>query len=156
MESNGATKTRRNKHAGKTTCLFSLEHANRSLPLVRRIVADIVKQHRRVSALEEQCHAPKSVDGVDRFEELRRRYGATLDKLQQLTDELSAIGCVLGDSRRGIVDFRTLYRGREVELCWRLGEEKIEYWHELVAGMHGRQAIDAEFAAEVQPAETGA
>jgi len=154
MEMNSATTAGRRRGLGRSAHLFTLEQANRALPLVRRIVADIVKQHKHVCALEEQCHAPKPGDDGG-FEALRRRYDAALDKLQQLADELSAIGCVLGDSRRGIVDFRTLYQGREVELCWRLGDEGIEYWHELVAGMHGRQAIDPEFLAEVlQPEAT--
>jgi hypothetical protein len=153
METNGATKTEQHRGSGQSPCLFTLQHANRTLPLVRRIAADIVKQHKRVCAFEERCHAPRAGCSDDHLEELRVQYGVALDKLRQLADELAAIGCTLGDSRRGIVDFRTLHQGREVELCWRLGEGAIEYWHELDAGLHGRQTIDAEFIAQTLHAE---
>jgi hypothetical protein len=55
--------------------------------------------------------------------------------------ELGGHGCQLKDLRGGIVDFPALYDGREVCLCWRLGEAAVSHWHEQDAGFKGRQPI---------------
>ena len=66
-------------------------------------------------------------------------------RLNELIDEVHAIGCELKDWETGLIDFRTIHDGREVYLCWRLGEESIRFWHELNAGSIGRHAIDIAF-----------
>ena len=43
------------------------------------------------------------------------------------------------------IDFLTLYHGREVCLCWKLGEDRIRFWHGMEEGFRGRKAIDEEF-----------
>ena len=48
----------------------------------------------------------------------------------------------LKDPRTGLVDFRSVRDGRVVYLCWRLGEDRIRYWHDLDAGFAGRQPLD--------------
>ena len=55
--------------------------------------------------------------------------------------ELDSIGCELKDTRTGLIDFRSRLGGREVYLCWKLGEREIEHWHELDAGFSGRRSI---------------
>lgn len=92
---------------------FSLEEANRQLPLVRRIVADIVDRH--------EAH--------DR------------DELQALVDELHQLGCHFKGFQEGLVDWYSYYAGRPVFLCWKLGEPEIAYWHQVDAGFMGRQPI---------------
>lgn len=129
--------------------LFTVEKANRAIPLVRRIVADIVKQHKKVCHLEDKCHMRRPGVSEEEQASLGRQYSKHLDKLRDLAEELTAVGCELKDWRQGLIDFAALYQGREVDLCWRLGEEKVEYWHEVGAGFPGRHLIDEHFIAEV-------
>ena len=63
------------------------------------------------------------------------------DRMQTYVDELHDIGCELKDFAIGLVDFIGSHEGREICLCWKLGEAKIGYWHELNAGFAGRQPI---------------
>jgi hypothetical protein len=56
--------------------------------------------------------------------------------------ELEAIGCVFKGFDAGLVDFYSLREDRPVFLCWRLGEERIGFWHQIEAGFTGRQPID--------------
>jgi hypothetical protein len=56
--------------------------------------------------------------------------------------ELQAAGIVLRDVDRGLVDFPALRDGREVYLCWELGEDRVGHWHELEAGFAGRQPLE--------------
>jgi hypothetical protein len=51
-------------------------------------------------------------------------------------------GVIVRDLDTGICDFPALREGREVYLCWRVGEERIEWWHETGAGFAGRQPLD--------------
>jgi hypothetical protein len=129
--------------------VFTLDHANRTLPFVKRVVADIVKQHRKVCALEDKCHIRRPSVSREDHERIRDQYKVELEKLRWLADELSNVGCRLRDWQRGIIDFRSVYQGREIELCWCLGQERVEYWHELDEGFPCRRLIDDGFSAEL-------
>ena len=62
-------------------------------------------------------------------------------QFQEILDRIAARGCHLKGLDPGLVDFPHLREGREVYLCWRMGESKIRYWHEIEAGFDGRQAL---------------
>lgn len=117
---------------------FTLMDANRALPLVKRIAADIVRTHSEARALHSQL-ARK----LDR--NLRLEIEAQLDRvvttLQSYVDELTDIGVDLKDYQLGLVDFISFHQGREVCLCWKLGEERITHWHELDEGFQARQPV---------------
>ncbi len=57
---------------------------------------------------------------------------------------LNELGVVLRDLDAGILDFPGTRGGEEVCLCWRDGEESIDFWHEPDAGFAGRQPVDDE------------
>jgi hypothetical protein len=59
--------------------------------------------------------------------------------IEGLIDEIKAYGCVLKDLNAGLLDFLAERDGREVYLCWRYGEDKIEFYHELHTGFQGRR-----------------
>jgi hypothetical protein len=116
---------------------FTLAEANRSLPLVSRIVRDIVEAHDKATQLQrklENCTAKEATALQDRLD-------LALEHLQEYVDELVGIGIELKDYETGLIDFTARHQGRDVYLCWRLGEEKIDYWHELQAGFAGRQPV---------------
>ena len=66
-------------------------------------------------------------------------------RLQAAAGALEEIGCLIKDLQIGLIDFPTLYRGEEVYLCWRLGEDDISFWHGVHEGFSGRKSIDKEF-----------
>jgi hypothetical protein len=118
---------------------FTLEQANRTLPLVRRIVSDIVKTHRTAGELRARL---EEMSGRKQ-REAQPRLQAMLDRLQDYIDELYEVGCELKDPQTGLIDFVGRHQGRDVYLCWKLGEQNITHWHELDAGFAGRQPISA-------------
>jgi len=63
------------------------------------------------------------------------------EAIHQAVDELHALGVILRDVEHGIVDFPHLRNGREVFLCWRLGEERIRYWHEPDTSFNARKPL---------------
>ena len=117
---------------------FTVEEANRALPLVRRIVADVVRTHENATVLharlEERLPQPARDDVQVRLER-------AVDRLTDLVEELKAVGCELKDYRLGLIDFVGKYRGRDIYLCWKHGESSVEHWHELHDGFAGRQPV---------------
>lgn len=117
---------------------FTLAQANKSLALVRRIVADIVRCHQSVTDLHEELETSKN---AREQQALQDRLEGETRHLQEYVDELGEVGCELKDFQTGLIDFIGRHQGRDVYLCWKLGEDKIEYWHELHTGFAGRQAV---------------
>ncbi len=146
MEVFDVARSRRRPVKNKSPRIFTLDHANRTLPLVQRIVSDMVRQYKKVGALEERCHIRRPSVSREEQASLCRQYEVELEKLRLFSEELSAVGCELKDWRAGLIDFAAIREGRIVELCWRLGETRIDYWHEVGAGFQNRHPIDAAFA----------
>jgi len=118
---------------------FTLEQANRTLPLVSRIVADIVKVHKQATTTQIQLErlSPASRQRRPLEQDLEK----AMERLNDLVGELSAVGCEVKDFQLGLVDFIGRHQGRDVYLCWKLGEPQIGHWHELDAGFAGRQPV---------------
>ncbi len=124
---------------------FTVDEANRTLPLVRRIVADIVSTHGQlVERLQEYrtLDADAEADG-QRRKKLESELEELTSTVNRFVAELEEIGVLFKGFEEGLVDFYALMDGRPIFLCWKLGEESIEWWHELEAGFAGRQALPA-------------
>jgi len=126
---------------------FSVEEANKALPLVRAIVGDIVRQYRAVSELQVRLAAVKGErrrPARDPYSEELAQSQAELETeeqtLRSYVEELSRLGVEL-KGPDGLCDFPSIRDGREVYLCWRLGEPGVDFWHELHAGVAGRQPL---------------
>ncbi|MEP6690404.1 MAG: DUF2203 domain-containing protein [Gemmatimonadaceae bacterium] len=124
--------------------LFTVDEANATLPLVRRIVQDIVTQYARwedaAGALELAGAAADASDPqrVVFLERTALRLAAEVDALRR---ELTELGIVLKDERIGLIDFPAVMGGRLVWLCWHLGEPAVEFWHEMDTGFAGRRPL---------------
>jgi hypothetical protein len=118
--------------------VFTIGEANRALPLVRRIVADVVRTHEEATVLHARLE--ERLPGAVR-DNVQDALEKAVDKLADLVDELRAIGCELKDYRLGLIDFLARHGGREICLCWKHGEMAVDYWHELHDGFAGRQPV---------------
>ncbi len=120
---------------------FTLDEANRSLPLVKRVVGDIVKTHAQALKLQHEIERPSGGKQQQQAATFQQQLDACMAKLEDFVDELSEIGCELKDYQAGLIDFVGRHEGRDVYLCWKLGEERITHWHELDNGFAGRQPV---------------
>ncbi|MEJ2184695.1 MAG: DUF2203 domain-containing protein [Gemmatimonadota bacterium] len=128
---------------------FTLEEANRTLPLVRRVVEDIVTMYpdvqRKLAELRELADRESTPAREREMERLRDALERDSDELNRYLKELDQIGCQFKGFEEGLVDFHAWMDGRPVCLCWKLGEARIEWWHELDAGYAGRQHLSPEY-----------
>jgi hypothetical protein len=116
---------------------FTLAEANRTLPLVKRVVGDIVKTHEQVTQMQAAVTAATAKDQPV----LQTRLDLAIEHLQAYVDALHEIGCDLKDYQMGLIDFIGRHQGRDICLCWKLGEDSIAYWHEMQTGFNGRQPV---------------
>lgn len=125
--------------------LYTVEQANATLPLVRRIVEDIVVNHQRwrerILEFDLLSSAVRADAPDGRSTQLEREAQALARDIDAFERELADLGITLKDRRLGLIDFPAVIEGREVWLCWRLGEPDIRFYHELDAGFGGRKPI---------------
>jgi hypothetical protein len=127
---------------------FTPEEANALLDEVRP-VAEAMVEHRRAftvsAARRARLTARISGNGGDLDpqepgeldEQLEREAGA----VGRAVEQLEALGVQVKDLDRGLVDFPALHDGREVLLCWQVGEEEVGYWHGVDEGFAGRKPL---------------
>ena len=118
---------------------FTLAQANSALPLVRRIVGDIVKTHGLILRLQAEMDRGSGKEQAA----AQTRLDESVGRLEDYVEELTEIGCELKDYQVGLIDFIGRHESRDVYLCWKLGEEQIGYWHEINAGYSGRQPVSS-------------
>ncbi len=125
--------------------LYTVDHANRTLPLVRKIVADIVSDHHRWQAAIVELDAIVSSTQTSLPDPaatvLEREIAGLGRDLDALETELAELGIQLKDRRIGLIDFPSEMDGRRVLLCWHLDEPSVQFWHEEDAGYAGRQPL---------------
>ena len=126
---------------------FTVAQANRMLPLVRRIVADVVQTHERwreaVRAFELASLAARAEAPSAEAEGYQRQAQRCAEDIAGFVRELEALGVELTSYDVGLVDFPARVGDRTVYLCWRLGEPEVRYWHEREDGFAGRRPIEA-------------
>ncbi len=127
---------------------FTLAQANRTLPLVQRIVADITGRYPRWRDLVyryELIAAQSHPDHGESEEQvaLRDQIEQVAREINDFLGELDQVGCVFKGFEQGLVDFYGQLDGRDVFWCWKQGEDAIRHWHELDTGYSGRQPVPA-------------
>jgi hypothetical protein len=81
----------------------------------------------------------------DRVSASKTRRDEAASRLREAIETVQGAGVLIKDLDIGLIDFPTLYRGVEVYLCWKFGEDAIEFWHGVDEGFRGRKAIDQDF-----------
>lgn len=132
--------------------IFTIDDANRMLPLVSRITDDIVATYREVNlALQGyETQKARAADDPAQEPELRRadaEVAEVLDRFQGLIQEIEALGGSVKDYEQGFVDFYGEVDGEIVYLCWSRGESTVSHWHRLEEGYGKRREIPVPAAA---------
>lgn len=128
--------------------LFTREEADNLLPHIAPLLwqaRELKKEHdghaAKIEALQTQ--AKSNGHGID-VELARARTGQqqAAMAINGLIERVKAQGAEVKDVDMGLIDFRSQKDGRVVYLCWKLGEERVEWWHELNTGYASRERLD--------------
>ena len=120
---------------------FSVEEANAiipellvNIPRLQGLLQDLTEKYPDVNKAREKAQFNGgSLQGAD--------YINCVLNINYLTEQLESKGLILKGIKHGLVDFLSMRNGREVYLCWKVPEQRIEYWHDIEAGFAGRQRI---------------
>lgn len=127
------------------SALWTVERANRALPLVRRIVDDLVRAHAEWRDLVERYALACAANSLVRPDPQAARLQMAAERVAKDVDEfmreLAELGVECKSIESGLVDFPAERDGRTVYLCWRAGEPSVTHWHEFDAGFGGRQPL---------------
>ena len=129
---------------------FTLDEANALLPRLSDILPQMqeskVKHDRLREKAAEYAHRMSSNGHVIEKElnETRQELEQAATALNGLIKRVQELGCEVKDVDQGLIDFRTLREGREVYLCWKLGEPDVRWWHELETGFAGRRPLGSD------------
>lgn len=122
---------------------FTLSEANETLNTIRPLVDEIQAIRQKVLSSQPEIWSAleKSVgNGGNRSLSLLIQ---DFEQLDALVHSILELGILIKDINIGLLDFPALREGREVYLCWQLGEGEIAFWHEVDSGYAGRQPIDS-------------
>jgi hypothetical protein len=121
---------------------FTVEEANALLGRIEPVLRSLREARDRLTdaeAHEALAGAAPTNGGGDPG----RNVGEAFLEVRRMLLELQGLGIVVRDIGRGLIDFPAILEGREVYLCWELGEQpRIAYWHDLEAGYSGRQPLE--------------
>ncbi len=107
-------------------------------------IAELTTLFERVLELRTQLKRLVPGEGGGRKQpavEDRHAVRALMETLNDTTDEIAALGCVIKDVEIGLVDWPARHDGRDIWLCWRYGERTVEFWHDADAGYAGRRPV---------------
>jgi hypothetical protein len=129
---------------------FTLTEAERTRVEVEPLLIEAMEGRRALAEVEE------SLAGVARrigmlggslvmqgdVTDLRTRHTQIGMKVQRVLENIMATGCIVKDLEMGLLDFPSVLNDEEVLLCWRLGEDRIRFYHGMNEGFAGRKPLD--------------
>jgi hypothetical protein len=136
--------------ADEESKLFSLTEAERLRIQLEPMLIDAMEARRKLADLDDQLTS--LAERIQRSGGLLVSYESTAklrlsrnrleEKVQAALEEIHATGCIVKDLDVGLLDFPARINNEEVYLCWRLGEDRIRFYHRQDEGFSGRKPID--------------
>jgi len=128
---------------------FTLTEATEALHELRPVAERLVALRARLRLVSERQAELRAAVGANGHGLTLNDLQLTTDELQRLGDELNAcietiqaVGAEVKDLETGLLDFPALREGREILLCWQVGEDAIAWWHGREEGFAGRKPLD--------------
>ena len=120
---------------------FTVEQANAVVRAIRPLVAELLQIRGEIRERQPDLWPVIERSSGNGGSQLASQMAVEFGRVDKLVREVYATGAILRDLNLGLVDFLAQREGRDVYLCWRYGEEEIEYWHEIDGGYQNRKLI---------------
>ena len=122
--------------------IFTLDEAQGLLPRLRSLLTEISEEWNHVRKLNPEVQKARDKAALDGYSKLGVEYVESVSHLMFLIHQIKDMGVLLKDADKGLCDFPYMRQGRVVYLCWQLGEDRIQYWHDIESGFAGREPLD--------------
>lgn len=122
--------------------IFTLDEAQGLLPRLRSLLTEIGEEWNHVRKLNPEVQKARDKAALDGYSKLGVEYVESVSHLMFLIHQIKDMGVLLKDADKGLCDFPYMRQGRVVYLCWQLGEDRIQYWHDIETGFAGREPLD--------------
>ena len=141
--------------------LFSLREAERLRTQIEPILIETIELRRKLAELEEILGAlaeriQRSGGLLVPYEKVARQRierNRLAETIQTALERIQSTGCIVKDLEVGLLDFPARIDGEEVYLCWKLGEDRIRFYHRQDEGFSGRKPIDPRDAGYNNPVQ---
>ena len=136
--------------ADEESKLFSLREAERLRTQIEPILIETIELRRKLAELEEQLgelaeRIQRSGGLLVSYEKVARQRierNRLAETIQAALERIHSTGCIVKDLEAGLLDFPARIDGEAVYLCWKLGEDRIRFYHRQDEGFAGRKPID--------------
>jgi len=133
---------------------FDRQQAEQLLPTIAVLLETAREQKRSIETLDQEFSQVQNrillmgglVPPYPLLAQKRTERDAAMKKTREALAEIEKLGCLVKDLEIGLVDFPARRDNETVYLCWKLGEERIGYWHGVEEGFAGRKPLDAGLA----------
>ena len=130
--------------------LFTLSEAERTRRELEPVLIEAMNGRKRMNELEESLGRIASrimmMGGVivsyEKTAKLRAEHDHVIADVKSALERIESTGCVVKDLDAGLLDFPAILENEEVYLCWRLGEDRIRFYHRQNEGIAGRKPLD--------------
>lgn len=120
---------------------FTVKQANEVVTIIRPLMRQLLEMRASIQEKQPEAWPALEKSAGNGGNKVASKVALEFEKMETLVKAIQGTGALLKDLNSGLVDFLSLRDGREVYLCWRYGEEQIQYWHEIEAGFSGRNPI---------------
>ena len=126
---------------------FSVEEAEALIPTLTQLLNQLRQRQKEAVDLEAQIDALELIaekgsdKAVQELSRLTESHHAKVTEFYAIIDKIHSFGCVLKDAEIGLIDFYTILNKKVVYLCWRIGEDHINFWHDTGKGYGSREML---------------
>ncbi|MFZ0032874.1 MAG: DUF2203 domain-containing protein [Candidatus Cybelea sp.] len=128
--------------------LFSPERANALISKLEPLMEELLRRRRELAIrlLESDPALHQAPPRRPRIASARSalpppRFGELKHEIGRLIYRIESLGCVVKDIDLGLVDFPAMLDDEEINLCWKLGEPSVAYWHAADEGFAARKPL---------------
>jgi hypothetical protein len=124
--------------------LYTPQTADKALPEVKRLFENIITLKNHVVALQEEIQG--IIDSGSPFEDFikkKQELNSSVTNLYKAIEQLEGNGVMIKSVDEGLLDFPSRRFDEEVWLCWKVGENKIKFWHGKDEGFRGRKPLES-------------
>ena len=130
--------------------LFTLSEAERVRKDLEPFLIEAIDCRKKLSRLENDLSAVSArimmMGGVivpyEKLSKLRSEHTQLAQSLKSALNRILETGCIVKDLDVGLLDFPAIIDNQDVYLCWKLGEDRIRFYHRQDEGFAGRKPLD--------------